>query len=98
MKSLLEYAREHRDSWKDEGDHYWLARLQQEVAELTLVLDEQHEGPMIHELAQIAAICMNWLYWNDAFEYPEDEDETFVHVRTDSEGNTVFVPAPREDD
>lgn len=72
MEKLIEYAKEHRHLWRLEGDHYWLARLQQEVAELTLSLDGQHEDPKNHDLLQIATICINWLEKDYALEYPEE--------------------------
>ena len=72
MRTLIDYARGHRHMWRYEGDHYWLARLQQEVAELTLALDGQHEGPVNHELLQIATICINWLEKEHAIDYSEE--------------------------
>ena len=74
MIKLLKHARKHRDLWEMKPDAYWLARLQEEVAELTLTLDDQHEGPMTHELRQIATICINWMYWNNALDYPDEEE------------------------
>ena len=76
MKYLIEHALEHRHLWRDEGDHYWLARLQQEVAELVLALDGQHDDPPSHELGQIATICINWLEKDGYFKYPKQGQES----------------------
>jgi len=73
MKRLIEYAQDYRHLWRLEGDHYWLARLQQEVAELTLALDGQHEDRPAHELLQIATICINWLDKDQDLEWLEEE-------------------------
>ena len=72
MKRLIEYAEKYRQHWRHEGNHYWLAKLQEEVAELTLTLEGKHEGPLAHELAQIASICMNWLDKEGDFKWPEE--------------------------
>lgn len=74
MKRLIEYAKDHQHLWRDEHESYWLARLQQEVAELVLTLDKQHDGPREHELLQIATICINWLDMREDFEWPEEHD------------------------
>jgi len=73
MKDLIDYAKRHSHLWRHQGDHYWLARLHQEVAELTLTLDHQHQGPRNHELLQIATICINWLHKEHALQYPEED-------------------------
>jgi len=71
MKQILQYKHRYRDYWRHKPESYWLARLQEEVAELTLTLDEQHEGPVSLELREIASICMNWLDMRG--EWVEDE-------------------------
>lgn len=48
--------------WRDgKSDMYWLARLTEEVGELSSALLGRHEHPPEVELRQIAAICLNWL-------------------------------------
>lgn len=76
MKYLIEDALEHRHLWRDEGNHYWLARLQQEVAELVLALVGQHDDLPSHELGQIATICINWLEKDGYFTYPEQGQDS----------------------
>lgn len=68
MKQTLEYKRKYATEWRDKSEHWWLARLQGETAELTLTLEGKHEGPMAHELRQIAAICLNWLDMRGEYE------------------------------
>ena len=61
MNRVLDLKSRYAAYWRHKPESYWLARLQEEVAELTLTLDEQHEGPVSLELREIASICMNWL-------------------------------------
>ena len=61
MNQTSELVERYRWHWRDKPESYWLARLQEEVAELTLTLDEQHKGPVSLELREIASICLNWL-------------------------------------
>ena len=49
------------EQWRDKDDHYWLARLIQEVGELGSSLVGDHEDTPEHELKQIASIAINWL-------------------------------------
>jgi hypothetical protein len=51
----------HEATWRDKPESYWLARLMQEVGELGSSLVGDHDDPADWELAQIAAICLNWL-------------------------------------
>jgi len=51
----------HKETWRDEPESYWLARLMQEVGEAGSSLVGDHNDPLDWELAQIAAICLNWL-------------------------------------
>jgi len=52
---------QHAETWRDKPDEYWLARLMQEVGELASALVGDHDDTPEWELAQIAAICRNWL-------------------------------------
>lgn len=61
LNKIQDYTRANSERWKDQPESYWLARLNQEVAELTLALQGEHVGPVDHELKQIASICTNWL-------------------------------------
>jgi len=61
MKQTLELKERYASYWRDKPESYWLARLHEEVAELTLTLDGQHEGPVALELREIASMCLNWL-------------------------------------
>ena len=58
---VLTLKRRYSDQWRDMDDVYWLGRLLQEVSELALSLAKSHEHMPDHELAQIAAIAMNWI-------------------------------------
>lgn len=58
---IVAEANKYKDKWQNKDDYYWLSRLQQEMAELTLVLDNQHKDTLEHELIQIATISINWL-------------------------------------
>ena len=51
----------YKDQWRDEPESYWLARLMQEVGELSSSLVGDHEDSPEHELQQIASIALNWL-------------------------------------
>ena len=55
----------HRETWRDQPEDYWLARLMQEMGELAGALVESHQHTPDHELKQIAAICLNWLDMRD---------------------------------
>jgi hypothetical protein len=58
---VLATRHEHRNSWRDQDDEYWLARLYEEIDELTASVSGAHDDSVEHELVQIASICMNWL-------------------------------------
>ena len=51
----------HSDTWKHAPDEFWLAGLMEEVSEVASTLVGKHEGPLVWELQQVAAICLNWL-------------------------------------
>lgn len=61
LKSVVDLAFEHRETWRDKPEDYWLARLMQEVGEAASSLVGDHDDPVEWELTQIAAICINWL-------------------------------------
>ncbi len=66
MQEALRLKEQHRATWRDEPETYWLARLIAEIGELSLALcgdkptKPHHHNPDM-ELAQIAAIVLNWL-------------------------------------
>lgn len=51
----------HALAWRNMPESYWFLRLVGEIGELGNSLANNHEHPPDWELAQIAAICMNWL-------------------------------------
>ena len=53
--------RVYKSHWRNKDDQYWLARLLEEVAELGMALQNEHEHTPEIELTQIASICVNWL-------------------------------------
>lgn len=61
MHDVLVRAYRHRKTWMLESKEYWLTKLVQEVGELALSLQGEHEHPPGLELEQIAAICLNWM-------------------------------------
>ena len=58
---VLGLKESHRKTWRKEPQRKWVFGLLEEVWELLLSLIGLHEGPPDWELAQIAAICMNWM-------------------------------------
>lgn len=58
---VLQLKQEHAQTWRDQPESYWLARLMQESGELASSLVGDHDDPPEWELTQIAAICLNWL-------------------------------------
>ncbi len=61
LKTTFDLLEQHKGTWRDKPEDYWLARLMQEVGELASSLVGDHDDPVEWELSQIAAICMNWL-------------------------------------
>jgi len=61
LKRSTEYESTYDGYWADKGDWYWFCRLLEEVTELLGVLLDLHQGPIGHELAQIASIARNWI-------------------------------------
>lgn len=61
MDEVLRLKLEHVKTWRDKPESYWFARLVQEVGELGSSLVGDHDDSPDWELAQIAAICLNWL-------------------------------------
>ena len=66
VASVLLMQHKHKNLWQDEDDSFWREKLKDEVHELFDTLDELHEGPVTHELHQIATIAINWLRRLDA--------------------------------
>ena len=58
---VVDLAEQHKTTWRDKPESYWLARLMQEVGELGSSLVGDHDDSPDWELRQIAAICLNWL-------------------------------------
>jgi hypothetical protein len=58
IKLRLKYS----DYWLDKSDLYWLWRIFLELLEVLGILLGTHKDPIKWELAQIAAICINWMY------------------------------------
>jgi len=61
VKETINLKEQHKETWRDKPESYWLARLMQEVGELGSSLVGDHDDPAEWELMQIAAICLNWL-------------------------------------
>ena len=63
VQRVMQLKEEHcqKSTWRDKPDSYWLARLMEEVGELASSLVGHHQHDPNWELAQISAICMNWL-------------------------------------
>jgi hypothetical protein len=59
-KQVLDLKKRHQQTWRDKPERKWLIGLIEEIIELALALIGLHAGPVDHELAQIASICMNW--------------------------------------
>jgi len=59
--AVVDLVRQHVTTWRDKPDAYWFQRLVGEVGELGCSLAGDHKDPPEWELAQIAAICINWL-------------------------------------
>lgn len=66
VEFVLALKEQHKETWRDEEESYWLARLMQEVGELGSSLVGDHEDSPDWELSQIAAICLNWLEMRNA--------------------------------
>jgi len=58
---VLRLANEHKDTWQDKSEAFWLFGLLEEVFELIGALIGWHKDEPETELLQIAAICMNWI-------------------------------------
>ena len=50
----------HQTTWRGKDQHYWFARLVQEVGELGSALVGDHHHSPDEELAEIISICLNW--------------------------------------
>lgn len=76
-EGAIALMKRHRKTWRNRGQAYWIFGLLEEVAELIGALLGIHEGPVDHELNQIAAICLNWMdmrYARMVAELPDDWD------------------------
>lgn len=60
-ESVIKLKREHKQTWRDKPDWFWLLGLLEEVWELALALVGLHRHSPEVELRQISAIAMNWL-------------------------------------
>ena len=60
-ETAFQLQAEHVETWRDRDESYWLARFMEEVGELAGALVGNHIGPVEWELAQLAAIALNWL-------------------------------------
>lgn len=60
-EKVLAKADANNARWRDRDEHYWFARLTQEVGELGSSLVGDHRDPPEWELIQIASIAVNWL-------------------------------------
>lgn len=58
---VLQNQAKYEDKWNHESEQYWLARLIQEVGELSDELVDKKKDGVDHELIQIASISINWL-------------------------------------
>ena len=70
LRGVLVMQRANANTWKDRGPFDWLEGLQEEVDELQSTLSGQHDGPVEHELRQIASIALNWLVRRDTLVSP----------------------------
>uniref|UniRef100_A0A6M3M260 Uncharacterized protein n=1 Tax=viral metagenome TaxID=1070528 RepID=A0A6M3M260_9ZZZZ len=61
LDDVLALKERHAETWRDQPESYWCARLMQEVGELASALVGDHEHSSDWELAQIASIALNWL-------------------------------------
>lgn len=58
---VIRRKRKYAHYWGEASNWYRLRRLFEEFIELTLCLVGLHEGPVRHELEQIASEAMNWM-------------------------------------
>ena len=59
--AVIEHRRRYLTMWRGKDDLYWMARLTEELGELSGALLGRHEHSPEIELRQIAGICINWL-------------------------------------
>jgi hypothetical protein len=60
-RAVLTLAHAKSEMWQDMSEHYWLARLTEEVGELASSLIDRHEDLPEWELMEIASIALNFL-------------------------------------
>jgi len=58
---VMELIAKYKENWKGKPESFWFQRLVGEVGELGCSLAGDHEHLPEWKLAQIAAICINWL-------------------------------------
>ena len=61
VEKVLIMQKEHAETWANDSNWIWLINLQEEIDELRMTMLGEHEGPIEHELCQIASIAINWL-------------------------------------
>lgn len=61
ISNLLTMQKKYAKTWRDEDEQFWCRRLREEIDEVVLTLLGKHDGPLEHELYQVASIAINWL-------------------------------------
>jgi len=61
IDNVMQLTQKYANKWRDEPEVLWFVYLSAEVGELAEALIGKHEHSADWELAQIAAICLNWL-------------------------------------
>jgi len=60
-REILHLKAQHRETWRDRSEWFWMRGLLEEVWELALALMGLHKDSPDWELTQISAIAANWL-------------------------------------
>lgn len=58
---VLKLKEQHKGTWRNKPSWFWYLSLFEEIIELTFALVGLHRHSPDTELAQIAAIALNWL-------------------------------------
>jgi hypothetical protein len=74
IKKVISLAETHASTWRDMSEMYWLARLVEEVGELSSAIVGRHEHAPDLELAEIASICINWLDMRESYADPTNRN------------------------
>ncbi len=61
VSRVIELANRHANTWTDKSLDFWYRGLAEEMYELSLAIDGQHEDPPEYELLQISAIAINFI-------------------------------------